>query len=216
MKIGALVIGQTPRPDLTDALVQAIGDSELIVRGALDGLTLSDLPDASEAAFPLVTRMRSGELVYLPEEWVEGRLQTQLLSLEADGVVATILLCAGTFAAVRGNKPIVKPYDFGRTLLNTLNLNRIGVVAPFPAQEKALRDRWTTAGFAVTTWTADIPNVDADTIAEMQHQIDANKLQAILLDYVGYSAETVRSIQEETSIPVIDCGALAIAAIGAL
>ena len=43
-RIGALVIGQSPRPDLVAPLVQLLPDCEIRQAGALDGLTPEDLP----------------------------------------------------------------------------------------------------------------------------------------------------------------------------
>ena len=64
-KIGALVIGQTPRPDLVDPLQALLPEVVIEVVGALDGLSATELPDASHAPYPLSTMM-AGERCWLP------------------------------------------------------------------------------------------------------------------------------------------------------
>ena len=116
LRIGALVIGQSPRPDLVDPLAAMLPQVTIVQRGALDGVAPADLPDPAGAEYPLTTRLRDGRLVTVPESFLLPRLQQQLEMLEADGIMLSILLCAGTFAGLGGRGTLVQPipYNAGR------------------------------------------------------------------------------------------------------
>ena len=85
-RIGALTIGQSPRPDLVSPLVRLMPDCEIIQAGALDGLTPEELPDISEAAYPLVTQMQNGAVVMVDESYIAPKLQQAQNLLDAKGV----------------------------------------------------------------------------------------------------------------------------------
>ncbi|MEM7331759.1 MAG: AroM family protein [Chloroflexota bacterium] len=208
--IGALVIGQTPRPDLVDPLQEILPDILVKQVGGLDGLTETDLPDFSQAAYPLTTRMNNGHSVFISEAFIQSRLQEKLNQLESEGVVASILLCAGTFGTLVGKRPLIKPFNIGLNLLRSLNLRRIGLIAPFPAQMAPIEARWQRAGFKTAVWTADIKNQDINFHAQLQTQVKEHHLQAILLDYVGHHPDAVRQLQESIELPLINLGSLAI------
>ena len=208
--IGALVIGQTPRPDLVTPLQEKIPDIVIKQVGGLDGLSAEELPDISQAPYPLTTRMNNGRSVYISESFILPYLQNKLDQLEADGAVASILLCAGTFGNLAGKRPLIKPFNIGLNLLRSLNFIRIGLIAPFPAQMAPIEARWRSAGFETAVWTADINNQDTDFHAQLQTQVKNHQLQAILLDYVGHPPEAVRQLQESIELPLIDLGGLAI------
>jgi protein AroM len=134
-RIGVLTIGQSPRPDLVSPLLRLMPDCEIIQAGALDGNTPEELPDLSEAAYPLVTEMQNGMVVLVDESFISPKLQQALNRLDAKGVAATLLLCAGTFANLHGTKPVYKPFNIGCSVLKALNLNSIGLIAPVPEQK---------------------------------------------------------------------------------
>lgn len=211
-KIGVLTIGQSPRPDLVSPLMQQLPENcNIIQRGALDGLTSASLPAIHDATYPLTTRMRDGSLVMIEEAFLATRLQQALNELEATGVMATILLCAGTFAGLKGVCPLFKPFVVGRSVLNSLGLKRIGLIAPIKEQEIPIRQRWQAAGFQPTVWTADLAQQDKTFTQQLHEQIEANQLQCIVLDYVGHPASQVADLRKKIVIPLIDLGELVIA-----
>ena len=213
-KIGVLTIGQSPRPDLVSPLIQQLPEGcDLIQIGALDGLTKTSLPPIDDATYPLTTRMRDGSLVMIEEAFLATRLQQVLNELEAIGVTATILLCAGTFAGLKGTRPLFKPFVVGRRVLDTLGLNRIGLIAPIKEQEIPIRQRWQAAGFQPTVWTANLALQDKTFSQQLHEQIEANQLQCIVLDYVGHPVSQVAELRKKIVIPLIDLGQLAISAL---
>lgn len=209
-KIGALTIGQSPRPDLVSPLVQCLPvDCHVLQAGALDGLEATSLPLASLGSFPLTTRLRDGTTVIVEESYLVPKLQQALNLLEAQSVVATLLLCAGTFAELRGTRPLFKPFAICCGLLQSLGLQAIGLIAPIREQEIPIRQRWLKAGFQPTVWTADLTQPDAHFAQQLQSHIKTHNLECIVLDYVGHSVADVRQVQSMTRLPVIDVGQLA-------
>ncbi len=205
-RIGALIIGQSPRPDLVGPLRHMLPDFQLVQAGALDHLTIDDLPEVDVGHYPLATRLRTGHLVKVEEQFLGPHLQRALDGLEQQEVAATLLLCAGTFDALKGRRPLFKPFNIAAAALRTSGLQQIGVVCPFRKQQPAIAQRWAAAGFQATVWTAALGENSKD-LAGIQHQ--ANRCEALVLDYVGHPVEDVLHLQQMVDIPVIDLGYLA-------
>lgn len=215
--IGALTIGQSPRPDLVAPLESWLPEEcQILQAGALDGLTKAALPATHDAVYPLTTRMRDGSSVMIEASFLATRLQQALDQLEEHGVMATILLCAGTFADLKGKRPLVKPFSTGRAVLESLGLYRIGLIAPIKEQEAPIRQRWLAAGFQPTVWTADLAQQDERFTQQLNEQIEVNKVECLVLDYVGHPEPLVRQLRGTAVIPVVDLGQLAMAALSSL
>ena len=212
--IGALTIGQSPRPDLVDPLWYYLPDGcQVEEAGALDGLSASQIPPIAESVYPLTTRLRNGSLVMVEETFLLPRLHQALAHLEAKGVVASILLCAGTFEGLEGRRPFFKPFTVACDLIQAHGLNSLGLIAPIKEQETPIRRRWQAAGFTPTVWTADIGKQDNQFKQHLAAQIEANDLECIVLDYVGHPAHFITQLQQNTPLPVFDLGQLAMEAL---
>ncbi len=208
-RIGALTIGQSPRSDLIAPLASLLPpDCEIVQAGALDGLTQDDLPSETSGPYPLVTRMKNGAAVMIDESFLILRLQKALNSLEDSGVIATLLLCAGTFAELQGIRPLYKPFKTACDLLDTLNFRSIGLITPVEEQEKPIRERWETLGWETVVWTDDLGVQDQAFQQRLNDHIQTNKLDCIVLDYVGHPVEQVAQLQKTVDLPVIDLGYL--------
>lgn len=214
-KIAALLIGQRPRPDLTEPLRKLLPNWEIIELGALDGLTEEDLPDVSDAAYPLTTRLANGRIVQVTSQFVEPLLQQKLDEIE-DEVAASILLCAGTFAGLRGKRPLIKPFDLAVSTVRALGFRRLGIIAPFPEQEEPIRQRWESVGVETAVWTADISKQDKAFHTALRIKLAELKPDVLILDYVGHDCERVERLKTVHNIPVIDLGEFSVTAMTAL
>ena len=215
--IGALTIGQSPRPDLVSPLKSRLPDEcQVLQAGALDGLTRASLPAVHNETYPLTTRMRDGSPAMIEESFLAVELQRALDQLEVRGVVATILLCAGTFSDLKGMRPLFKPFAVGRVVIDSLGLNKIGLIAPIKEQEAPIRQRWQAAGFQPTVWTADLSRQDEQFVQQLDEQIEVNRLECIVLDYVGHPEPLVSQLRATAIVPLIDLGQLAMAALSSV
>jgi hypothetical protein len=142
------------------------------------------------------------------EDYLAPKLQEALTRLEKEGVVATILLCAGTFDHLSGTMPLYKPFKIGLGLLASLQMKSIGLIAPVAEQEKPIKQRWESRGWKTATWTADLGNQDTVFRQQLIEKIQAKRLDCIVLDYVGHPVEQVEKLQKLIDIPVIDLGYL--------
>jgi protein AroM len=209
-RIGALTIGQSPRPDLISPLASLLPHNcEILQVGALDGLTQNDLPGGTYGTYPLVTRMKNGATVMVDESFIAPRLQMALDFLEANGAVTTLLLCAGTFSDLQATRPLYKPFKVACSLLDALDFRSIGLIAPVVEQETPIRERWEIMGWEPTVWTANLGEQDQAFHRCLNTHIRANKLDCIVLDYVGHPLEQVTQLQESIDLPIIDLGYLA-------
>jgi protein AroM len=207
--IGALTIGQSPRPDLVAPLENLLPRCRILQAGALDGFSLEELPDTTNAAFPLVTQIQDGSVVTVEESFIAPKLQQALEQLEAQGVAATLLLCAGTFAHLQSRRLLFKPFEIGCGVLRALGMKSLGLIAPFVEQESPIRQRWEKSGWQTTVWTADLGNQDRAFHQQLSDHIQTNELECILLDYVGHPLGQVTQLQRSIDLPVLDLGYLA-------
>lgn len=208
MKIGALVIGQSPRPDLTDPLRGAFVGAEIIEVGALDQWSEGVPPAQSTYHSPLSTRLRNGREVVLEEDHLTTHLQASLDQLEANGVSASVLLCAGAFADLKNTRPLIKPFATTKHFLGAVGLHHLLVICPFAEQCRACEAKWKSAGFDVHV-QADPGNsyLEQEIAAFLKHH---SQTQAIILDYVGYPATRVLALQKNCALPIVDLGQLSI------
>jgi protein AroM len=209
MRVGALVIGQTPRPDLSSLVGDGVA---LVVRGALD--LPGSLPIEAPACpvFPLVTRLADGTPVVADEPWLAPRLQQQIGLLEADGVSAIILLCAGPFLSLTSTLPLVHPFRLGVELLRAAGLHRILALVPIPAQRLPSEQKWTAAGFQVTSAVFPSDESELPTFVQLQ----TAHVDAVVFDYVGFSRSAISSVRAVIRVPVLDLGHLAAATLRSL
>jgi len=207
-RIGALTIGQSPRSDLVEPLEIMLPDCDVIQAGALDSLVIEELPAAPTDGYPLMTRMRDGTGVTVEEDFILPKLQSALDRLEAEGVAATLLMCAGTFSGLHSRNPLFVPFTIGHTLLRTFNFVKIGIVTPTTDQEAPTHKRWENKGFQPSVWTADLGVQDRDFYCSFKEKIKMKALACIILDYFGHPTEQVEALQEKLDIPIIDLGRL--------
>jgi len=211
--IGLVTIGQSPRPDLSAPLRDMRPDLDFLEAGALDNLTLEEVSMLPDGDYPLNTRMCDGSPVTVDRAVLEPLLQQALDRLEARGVLATMLMCAGTFPDLRGCRPLFNPFLLAKETLRATGMNRIGIICPYAEQERAIGQRWRNAGFDIAIETmalSDFEQVDSLVAAWTKLPDGATKrpVEAIVLDYVGHPPIHVTRLQENCARPVIDLGYL--------
>lgn len=203
-RVGAVTIGQTPRPDLLEPLVRRLGPTaDVVEAGALDGLAADGLPSTpggidSAAASPLTTRLRDGSRVTLEESDLAPLVQAAIDRAEAAGAAVILLLCAGGFPHATARGHLVRPFEAAVDRLRELGARRLTVVVPFAGQAEPARRKWTAAGFAIVVLVGDPAVLD---VAPGEPGADA-----IVLDYVGHAGSVVERLRVRAALPVIDLG----------
>ncbi len=202
-----LTIGQAPRPDLVAPFRRLRPDAEIVEAGALDGLTATTLPHAPVGSHPLTTRFADGSLVTLDEAVLVPLVRAALERLEADGVEAGLLLCAGPFDAVRGGRPFVRPFEVVTRLLRASGVRRLGVLVPVEGQRRPAGHAFAAAGFDATVWAASLPSAADRLPAWLEDEADAGSpVGHVVLDYVGHDPDEVAGLQRRLDVPIVDLG----------
>ncbi len=211
--IGLLTIGQAPRTDLSAPLRAMRPDLAIVEAGALDHLTLEEASALPDGNYPLNTRMRDGSPVTVDQVALEPLLQRAIERVEAEGAMATMLMCAGTFANLRSDRPLFNPFSLAVETLRATGLNRVGIICPFVEQERAIGQRWRNAGFDILIETAAFS--DFANMAGLKEKWTKPRrcgiepaVEAIVLDYVGHEPAQVIQLQQNCTVPVFDLGYL--------
>lgn len=204
--IGTVVIGETPRPDLTAPLTRL--GLHIVEAGALDGVLPADrpvVPVGGGCPYPLVTRLRGGQVVWLAEPALApflGRAATAVAAAASAGgrqCIGVLVMCAGTFAGLNqhyiGTPPLVQPFELAQRELHQRGLRRLLVLCP-AGQANPISDRWRNRGFDVA-WAREYACgadgsflLDPDDVAAALKTIadSGPAAEAVLVDYVGCPA----------------------------
>ena len=162
-----------------------------------------------------MTRLRNGASITVEESFLTPLLQQALDELEEEGVVATILLCAGRFAGLASRRPLVRPFQLGAGLLASMKLRNLGVIVPTSAQTDAARRKWKGAGFAPAVWPIDRRTAPQPDWLQEQARREGD-VSAIVIDYVGYPFQVSETMRCAVDLPVLDLGLLAANALASL
>jgi protein AroM len=205
-RVGAVTIGQAPRPDLVEPLRQRLGGgAEILEAGALDGWAPGEGPSVgdgrpgrtpTEPDYPLTTRLRDGSRVTLDERDLAALVQQAIDRIEDAGADLTLLLCAGGFLETAGRRPLIRPFDAAAAELRGRAAARLGVIVPDPGQARAARRKWEAAGFQVEPLVGEPGAVPLPAAGAA--------LDALVLDYVGHPSRAVEDLRQRTLLPVID------------
>ncbi|MDM0114276.1 AroM family protein [Variovorax sp. J22R133] len=194
-----LTIGQSPRPDMTGAIVKALpAHVRTIECGVLDGLS----PEAvtrdfavREGAFPLISRLASGQSVALDEHAVERGLQRCIDQLEAQGANVVVVLCTGHFATLRTKGAwLIEPDRVVQATINNLaHGKRLGMIAPLPEQVRQIQDKWSAPGDELPCASAS-PYGPLDSLVDTARTLRDQGAQAIVLDCMGYTEQHKQAV----------------------
>ncbi|MFT5144860.1 MAG: protein AroM [Rhodothermales bacterium] len=207
MRIGAVVIGQTPRPDL----LAVLGGGEIDLRGALDLPGALPIQEDETTVFPLTTRLADGTNVLVDEPWLAPLVQKQIRNLESAGADVIVLMCAGPFAGLVADRPLVHPFRLGIEVLRAMGAKQLLALVPFEAQRVPAERKWREAGFQVKAAVFTAGPELVEMVAALAEGADA-----IVFDYVGLAEESLSAIRGRIGVPVLDLGHLAAAALRAL
>jgi protein AroM len=193
--VGAVTIGQAPRPDLLEPLLARLpADVEVVEVGALDPLGSDDLPKGGVGAYPLTTQLRDGRPATLDEAFLAPLVQAAVDEAERRGATTTLLLCAGGFPHIRARGVLVRPFDAAAAELRTLGAVRIVVAVPIDVQIAPSERKWRAAGFDPVV-VGGPPALDAPA-----------GIGAVVLDYVGHPVADVAALRAALTVPLIDLG----------
>jgi len=207
-------IGQSPRPDLTDALTRRFPAVQFITLGALDDVDPREIPSCAAHAYPLETRLRDGTRIVVDAHFVEPRLQAAIDSIDQRAAIH-LLLCAGSFPGLASNHPLIAPFEHAVRHLKEKSTETLEVVVPFIQQAAPARTKWEERGFTVRMHAVDEePRGERPSgepmVAWLGDRWRDTRAEAVVLDYVGFPTATLDALRAVVGIPVFDLGQMAL------
>lgn len=205
-KIGFLTIGQSPRDDILPDITTILGSGlEIIEQGALDGLARKEIEGLRPGKndFPLITRLKDGSAVVVGKRKILPLLQARISSLERQKADLIALLCTDDFPHIHARKLFLSPH---RILLGTvrsiMNEGRLGVLAPLEEQKDRLREKWQKTGLEIFIDNLN-PYEESPASVRVIERMKRHRVDLIVLDCIGYSAQIKEKINLATGRPVL-------------
>jgi len=194
-KLGAMVIGQSPRHDIEAEIRAATGDDmDIDLRGALDGLDrqqIDAIPPQSDAD-TLFTRLPSGDAVTISKKAVMAHGGRQLERLIDAGYDVTMILCTGDFPGWSERFRVVYPSRVLRNLVTALQPDGpIGVFTPLPEQAAKTEARWRDAGLTPTVVPLS-PNADGAAVETAARRLAPAQPTLLVFDCISYTSQAKR------------------------
>ena len=202
--LGLVTLGHTPRPDFERVFRRYAGDTEICIRGALDGLSPDEarrLADPDDS-YPLLVRLSDGTSAEVPLQKLVPRVGACARSLASDGARLVVVLCAGEFPQIDCPRPVLLPGRLVPGVVSALTRSRrIGVVTPVRRQVEAARLKWTADGFdAVVHWASPVEPGEMDAAARVMAD---PSLECVVLDCMGHDEDYRREFARRCGRPVV-------------
>lgn len=186
---------------------------DVLESGALDDLNADQIRLFSEDAGGgriLVTRLRDGNSLRVPEAFIHARLQTCIDKLVYRGAGVILLLCTGSLPeSLRSPVPLLYPQKILHAAIPAIcGRERMAVVVPDAVQVGHASDQWTRTGLRVEVHSASPypEKSDADHTNELDTAIAAIKTSdasLVVLDCMGYSESVKHRVAQETGRKVV-------------
>ncbi|WP_218510191.1 AroM family protein [Variovorax sp. dw_308] len=215
-RLALLTIGQSPRPDMTQAIRRALpAHVQVDERGVLDGLSRGEIEQrfaSRPGSAPLITRLSDGNAITVDSAAVEAGLQDSIDHLEQDGADAIVVLCTGRFPALRADRAwLIEPDTLVPAVVASLvGRGRLGVIAPMPSQIGMVMEKWNALPGCHVAAAAS-PNASDDALVAAAQSLSEQGATALVLDCMGYTAAHKAALQRQVpGLPVfVSAGVLA-------
>ena len=212
-KLGIVTIGQAPRDDIAALFAaQAPAGTEVVLRGALDGLGDAEVDALTpeSGADTLYTRLRGGRDVKISKKAVIARSPAALAKLRADGCDVLVYACTGEFPPMPGDENVLFPSRVLNGLATgLLPRGRLGLLIPLAEQGEKLASKWARPGLEVVA-EALAPSAGPDEAAAAAGRLAAKKPDLVAMDCMSYTPATKDWVKGPLGVPAL----LAITATG--
>jgi protein AroM len=193
MRAAFLTIGQSPRPDIMEDLVDGLKGMSYSEYGILDNYSLDRIlkdfaPEKDQISY--VTVLRDGTQVALSKKALSQKLQ-ELVSHVESSVDVIVILCTGDFSLV-SSKPIVHPSEALVELVKRSSPLSIGVMIPEKSQTDLMRGRWKTVSRVskIVVWS---PYTSMSTLTRVSRELKGSG--TIVMECLGYSTKHRRLVE---------------------
>ncbi|MFA9496613.1 MAG: AroM family protein [Candidatus Bathyarchaeota archaeon] len=209
-KIGNLRIGQTPRPDLTEGLLDILGTGyEIIEAGGLDDHTIDQVNeiDLNPDHYILVTKMRDGTDVKITKKYIIPMMQVQLDKLEDQGVRLTLVTCTGKFPQFKSRGLVLTPSEVLKGVIEgSIKAGKLAVVYPV-AEQMPYADR-DFGRDGVEVYTDYVNPDEEDEVKGLLERLVLEDPDMVFLNCFGFPYSLKEQVKEATGKPTIHSSAL--------
>lgn len=204
VKVGLLTIGQSPREDVVPEIKPLfLSHIKIVEAGLLDELTPEEIkhlkPKTGET--PLVTRLRDGSQVQLSEKKVNSLMPGILNSIKTKlNVQAVGVLCTNDFQKKQFPFHVIFPFDYLNFLTtHVLQIKILGIVVPLKNQIEMAEKKWGKDKVIVEVKS---PYGEGKSWEEIAQRFIQEKVEAVILDCIGYNIKNRQEILSLLSVPV--------------
>ncbi len=218
-RLGVLVIGQAPRPDIEAELSAVLGPAvPITLVGALDGLSRAEIdrlrPTADADA--LFTNLPDGAGVVISKAAVTRHAQARLDALAASGIDVTLMNCTGVFTGLAPRGHLVFPSAVLTGLVGgLLPRGRLAILAPLAEQAGAMKDKWGQG-----QWEVEVvplrPRAAPPAVEAAARAVAGAHPDLVVLDCMGYDRATKQRVRELTGVRCVLAISAAARALGEL
>ena len=204
--IGFITIGQSPREDMIPEMSHWFGPVRVLERGALDGMTMTEISALSPAPgdYPLATRLRDGSSVTVAKRPLLPLVQIAVTELEDEGADAIVIVCTGEFPVFQHRVPLLTAerlfVDGARAIARG---SRVGVICPLPDQKALTREKWATLGEEPQVTVGSPYDDNLENLRAAAQGLGRAGVEYVLMDCMGYTQKMKELVVAESDTPTI-------------
>lgn len=205
-KLGVIVVGQSPRPDV-EAEIQAIvgKDVEIDLQGTLDGLSREEI-DAippKDDGDTLFSRLPNGDAVTISKAAVVQHGEARLAAMEAAGNDIVMVMCTGDFPQWWEKYQVIFPSRVMSAFVEALHPGgRLGIFTPLPEQAAKNEARWQAAGYD-TAIVALSPNANDEEVESAAREMADQAPAFLVFDCISYTPHAKQMACKVIGVPGI-------------
>jgi protein AroM len=220
--LGVLSIGYSPRPGIIDDVIQLRPTVKIVHAGALDGVSVGDLPSlrpvetilpdgtsklvrskpTAPEKYALITQIGPGQIVSVERDELLPLLQKRLDELNGLNVDAILLMCTGDFPGLVSSRPLIIPHTvFTKAIDWVQPRGKTAIICPIEGQKRAAKEKWQREGFDPSVIVAS-PYSDRDWEA-VGRGIQLEPFDMVILDCFGFGEEGRRHVARFVNCPVL-------------
>ena len=216
VRLGVVVIGQAPRPEIEAELRLVLGATPAIeLVGALDGLSRVEIdrltPEGSDDT--LFTKLPSGDGVVISKRTVARGAQARLDAFADRGIDVALMCCTGSFKGLAARGSVVFPSAvLTGVAAALLPQGRLGVFTPLPEQADQVRHKWIERPWQVVVEPL-LPIHGAGELAAAAARMAAHRPDLVIMDCMSYTSAMKETVRRITGTPVLlglSCAARAV------
>ncbi|NNK65378.1 MAG: AroM protein [Rhodobacteraceae bacterium] len=204
--IGFIVISQTPRPKLTNELMQVCAPVRQIVQiGTLDGLSPAEIAALSpkDDKDTLFTTLPDGSDIKVSKQETYRLVHRCLDKLHERSVSAALLCCSSRFPDFESKVRLLQPSRVLSGLVQAvLPKGRLGLLLPLPEQIESITGKWRRDDIEVVG-EAVAPGSSPENITAAASALAQRMPDLILMDCMAYTAAERTLVRSVYSGPIL-------------